>query len=294
MSSRWVGSLSIVFFAMAIGSNCAPAGAQSRVYNDVDYGRSNGSSQLLDATIPAGEGPFPAAIIVHGGAWVSGNRKANVQPLFRPLTAAGFAWFSIDYTLMKDISQLGDGVGDVERAIAFVKMHAAQYRVNPDKIALIGESAGGQLAAMAALSGEPGTRVRAVVAMYAPTDLASLARSSTYIPPSYRNAVAGTPFEGLILAGLAELSPINRVSRDMPPFLFIHGTADTLVPFEQSVSMCDRMKAAGAKCEVYPVHGGGHGMLWWQSDGVGTGYRKVLIDWLDKTLGVAGPARIGH
>jgi dipeptidyl aminopeptidase/acylaminoacyl peptidase len=96
------------------------------------------------------------------------------------------------------------------------------------------------------------------------------------------------------MAGLAGLSPINRVSRDMPPFLFIHGTADTLVPFVQSVNMCDRMKAAGAKCEVYPVHGGGHGMLWWQSAGVGTHYRKVMIDWLDKTLGVAGPARIGR
>lgn len=291
MSPRWVALFPIVFCATVVHSNCAPAHAL--VYNDVEYCHSNGNAQLLDATIPAGEGPFPAAIIVHGGAWVSGNRKTNVQPLFRPLTAAGYAWFSIDYTLVRDISQLGDGVGDVERAIAFVKTHAAEYRVDPNRIALIGESAGGQLAAMAAMSGKPETRVQSVVAMYAPTDLASLARSSTYLPPSYRNAVAGTPFEGLLMAGLAALSPINRVSRDMPPFLFIHGTDDTLVPFEQSVSMCDRMKAAGAKCEVYPVQGG-HGMLWWQSAGVGTGYRKVMIDWLDKTLGVPAPARIGH
>jgi alpha-L-fucosidase 2 len=279
---------------MATGLSCAPAQARDRIYTDVEYSSSEGRPLLLDAAIPAGEGPFPAAIIVHGGAWVSGNRRSNVQPLFKPLTEAGFAWFSIDYTLVKDISRLGAGVGDVEDAIAFVKTHATQYRVDPNRIALIGESAGGQLAAMAALSNEPGTQVQAVVAMYTPTDLASLAKSSTYIPPSYRKAVAGTALEGLILAGLAELSPINRVSRSMPPFLFIHGTADALVPFQQSVNMCDRMKAAGAKCEVYPVHGGAHGMLWWQSAGLGTEYRKVMIDWLDKTLSIAVPASIGR
>jgi len=285
MFPRWGALLSVFFLVMSTRVSGAPA----QVLDNVQYGGSSDAPLMLDAAIPAGEGPFPVAIIVHGGAWVSGNRKTNVQPLFRPLAEAGFARFSIDYTLVRDISQLGAGVHDVERAIVFVKSHAAQYHVDPNRIVLIGESAGGQLAAMAALSGEPGTRVQAVVAMYAPTDLAALAKSSTYIPPSYRKAIAGTPFEGLILAGLAELSPINRVSRNMPPFLFIHGTSDALVPFQQSVNMCDRMKAVGAQCEVYPVQGGGHGMLWWQSAGVGSGYRKAMINWLEKTLNVVRP-----
>jgi alpha-L-fucosidase 2 len=283
MFLRWGALLSVVFFTMATRLSSAPA----QVFNDVEYARAYGVSLRFDGTVPAGEGPFPAAIIVHGGAWVSGDRKANVQPLFKPLTAAGFAWFSISYTLVKDVSQLGAGVTDVQQAIAYVKSHAAQYNVDPNKIALIGESAGGQLAAMAALSGEPGAAVQAVVAMYAPTDLVALAKSSNYIPPSFRDAVAGTPFEGLLMAGLAQLSPINHVSRNMPPFLFIHGTADTLVPFQQSVAMCDRMKAAGAACEVYPVQNAGHGMLWWQSVGVSTGYRKGMIDWLERTLNVS-------
>ena len=189
---------------------------------------------------------------MHGGAWVSGNRKTNVQPLFRPLSAAGFAWFSIDYTLVKDLAQLGAGIEDVNHAVTFIKAHAAQYRVNPHKIALIGESAGGQIAAMAALSNGPGTGVQAVVAMYAPTDLAALAKSSNYIPPSFRNALAGTPFEAILMAGLSTFSPINQVRRNMPPFLFIHGTADPLVPFQQSVNMCDRMKAVGAAPKCIP------------------------------------------
>lgn len=286
MSLRWGALLSAVLFVMATRLSSAPA----QVYNDVEYGRAYGVSLRFDATIPAGEGPFPAAIIVHGGAWVSGDRKANVQPLFKPLTDAGFAWFSISYTLVRDASQLGAGVQDVEHAIAYVKSHAAQYNVDPNKIALIGESAGGQLAAMAALSGEPGTDVQAVIAMYTPTDLVALAKSSNYIPPSFRDAVAGTPFEALLMAALAQLSPINHVSRDMPPFLFIHGTADPLVPFQQSVAMCDRMKAVGAACEIYPVQNASHGMLWWQSAGVSTGYRKVMIDWLQKTLNVSHSA----
>ena len=97
----------------------------------------------------------------------------NVQPLFQPLTDAGFAWFSISYRLATDISQFGAAVSDVREAIRFVKSHAADYHIDPEKIALIGESAGGQLAEMAVLRGGPDTSVKAVVALYTPSDLVS-------------------------------------------------------------------------------------------------------------------------
>jgi dipeptidyl aminopeptidase/acylaminoacyl peptidase len=77
---------------------------------------------------------------------------------------------------------------------------------------------------------------------------------------------------------LAQLSPINNIRRDMPPFLFIHGTADAMIPFEQSRAMCDRMKAVEADCEVYPVKGGGHGILWWDSIGLGSGYMDKMVE----------------
>jgi acetyl esterase/lipase len=95
---------------------------------------------------------------------------------------AGSAWFSISYTLMTDVTKFGDVVQDVEAAIRFVKSHAAEYRVNSSRIALIGESAGGQLAVIAAKAPSPELRVRAVVALYAPTDLLSLAQDSKYVP----------------------------------------------------------------------------------------------------------------
>ena len=131
---------------------------------DVEYARAGKVSLRFDAHIPNGAGPFAAVILVHGGAWVMGDKTNNVQPLIQPLTDAGFAWFSISYRLAGDVArnpigaamQLGTAESDVRRAVAFVKDHAAEYRVNPNRIALLGESAGGQLAAMAAL--RPGVR----------------------------------------------------------------------------------------------------------------------------------------
>ena len=144
--------------------------------------------------------------------------------------------------------------------------NAQEYRIDPDRIALIGESAGGQLAGMAALNNAPGTSVKAVVAFYAPTDLVSLLTNSDLIPSSIRDAVQGTPFEGLLLARLAQLSPIGRVRGGMPPFLMIHGTADQLVPFEQSRAMCSKMQSVGASCDLFRVPGGGHGLRRWESN----------------------------
>jgi dipeptidyl aminopeptidase/acylaminoacyl peptidase len=139
---------------------------------------------------------------------------------------------------------------------------------------------------MAVLRGGPDTSVKAVVALYTPSDLVSLAKNSTYIPVSVRNSIHGTPWEALILAGLAQLSPINSVRPEMPPFLLIHGTADAMVPFSQSSEMCARMQQAGASCELYSVEGGGHGMRWWESSPkLAIPYKRKIIEWLRQELG---------
>src|SRR3954449_844182 len=256
MSSRlWVTPLSCLCAA-----GVAAAGGTIEVRRDIEYARVGDMRLALDAGLPQTAGACPAVIVVHGGGWVRGDRALDVAPLLQPLSDAGFAWFSISYRLMNDVTQFGAGVEDVEAAIRFVKAHAAEYRIDPNRIALVGESAGGQLAAMAALNDDPATRVKAVVALYAPTDLAGIARTSKQVPQWIRDNLQGTPFEGIILARLKQLSPIEHVRRDMPPFLLIHGTADTLGPFEQSRAMCDRMKSAGASCELYPVKGAGHGV----------------------------------
>jgi acetyl esterase len=250
-------------------------------YTNVEFSRVAGVPLVMDAAVPRGEGPFPAVIMVHGGAWVRGDRRVDVQPLFAPLSEAGFGWFSIDYRLMTDITQFGAAVGDVEAAINFVRARAAEFRIDPKRIALLGESAGGQLAAIAALNEAPDFKVRGVVALYAPTDLLALAQHSPFLSQWVHDNLLGSPL--LISARLKQLSPIERVTRDMPPFLLIHGTADPLVPFEQSLAMCDRMTVAGAPCELYAVKGAGHGMRWW-SNGSSEGYQREMVRWLRERL----------
>jgi alpha-L-fucosidase 2 len=237
----------------------------------------------MDVSAPAGANSVPAAIIVHGGAWVRGDRRIDVEPLFEPLSRAGIAWFSIDYRLTSDVSQFGDAIEDVEAAIRYVKSHAPEFGVDPNRIALIGESAGGQLAGMAALAGKPDISVAAVVALYAPTDLVSLAKQSTFVPKELRDSIQGTPFEAFMLARLAQLSPLENIHPGMPPFLLIHGTADSLVPFEQSQAMCARIKSAGAKCELYAVPGGNHGIRWWESIAeLRRPWKTEMVRWLER------------
>jgi alpha-L-fucosidase 2 len=256
---------------------------------DIEYARPDGVSLRLDAAVPQGDGPFPAVIIVHGGGWVRGDRRSDVQPLFAPLAAAGFAWFSIDYRLTTDWMRFGEAVDDVEEAIRFVKSHAKNYRVDASRIGLIGESAGGQLAAMAALRIGAESPVRAVVALYTPMDLVGLARTSAFAPEQIRNALAGSPMEPYVVARLSKLSPIENVAPNMPPFLLIHGTDDPLVPYEQSRLMYATMSRAGASCELYTVPGAGHGLLWWESDpAMARGYKREMVHWLNRHLGTHG------
>ncbi len=263
--------------------------AQAENLENIEYGQVDGISLRMDAHIPEGKGPFPAAIIVHGGGWVRGDRRTDVQPLFQPLERAGFVWFSISYRLVNNSSGLasmlflGQAVDDVKKAIAHVKTNSAEYKIDPDRIALIGESAGAQLASLAALKPDPSGSVKAVVAFYSPSDLEMLARTSKQIPDSIRQAVQGSPLAEMLLAGLRTLSPVNFVRKDMPPFLLIHGTSDALVPFSQSEQMCDRIQEVGGACELYPVSGGGHGMRWWESSHI-TDYKKRMIEWLEREL----------
>lgn len=252
------------------------------VRRGIEYGQAGNTRLLMDSYVPHGEGPFPAVVIVHGGAWITGDRRLSVEPLFQPLSDAGFAWFSISYRLANEAMMFGAAIQDVEAAVLYIRSHASEYDVDPGRIALAGESAGAQLASMAALSPELKGMVKGVVALYSPSDLVSLAKTSDRVPPELRRAVEGTPWAEFLLGGLRRLSPLYNVRPDMPPFLLIHGTADSLVPFEQSERMCARMREAGASCDVYPVKGGGHGIRWWEHSSTLTAYKKVMVDWLDK------------
>src|SRR5216683_5043170 len=129
--------------------------ARAAELKDVVYAAVNGARLTLDAHVPDGAGPFPAAILVHGGGWVAGDKEQYITYIFEPLSNAGFAWFSINYRLAPNYTFPADAE-DVEEAIRWVKAKAAKYHVDASRIALIGESAGGHLVSFVGARQAPG------------------------------------------------------------------------------------------------------------------------------------------
>lgn len=256
--------------------------ASAEVRRNIEYGRAGDQSLQMDAYTPQGDVPRPAAIVVHGGGWVMGNRETNVAPLLRPLQEHGYAWFSISYRFANDVFQFGAAVDDVQQAIQHVRQHAGEYNIDPTRIVLIGESAGAHLAVLAVMR-EPRS-VSAVVAFYCPSDLESLAQQSRSIPEAVRQAVLASGLGDVILDRLRHLSPLQHVRPDLPPFLLIHGTADTLVPYDQSQRLQAKLRESGVPCELIPIKGGGHGLRWWEHSPNFVSYRKQMFDWMEKRV----------
>jgi acetyl esterase len=263
---------------------------------DVEYAHPGGKPLLVDLHVPEGPGPFPAAILIHGGGFDEGSRSTNVRPLFAVLADAGFAWFSIDYRMAPEF-RFPQASEDVRSAIQWLKANAAAYRVDVSKIALIGESAGGFLVNYAGTHETPGTRVAAVVDFYGPVDYGKLAALRRDHPERFnmtsinRHAANGGGIhffgaEQLDQAGLAKLralAPIAAVHAGMAPFLCIHGTRDDQVVYEQSPAMCEAMRRVGAGCELITIEGGGHGMSGWNNPDM-QHWKPEMIAWLKKTL----------
>ena len=265
---------------------------------DVEYTKPGGHPVLLDLHVPDGPGPFPAAILVHGGGFDEGSKSTNCRPLFEPLANAGFAWFSIDYRMAPEF-HFTEANEDMNSAIRWVKANSGKYHVDTSKIVLIGESAGGYLVNYAGTHESKDTRVAAVVDFYGPVDYGKLASQRRDHPENFnmksinRHAAngGGIRFFGvqqLDDAGLAQLkkvSPIAGVHARMAPFLAIHGTKDDQVSFDQSPALCDAMHKVKATCDLITVEGGGHGMSGWKAPEM-QHWTPEMIAWLRKTLNV--------
>jgi alpha-L-fucosidase 2 len=252
--------------------------------NDIEFSHPGGESLTLDAHIPEGAGPFAAVILVHGGGWSMGDKQAAfVKPLFPTLDRSGLAWFSINYRLAPK-HPYPAALRDVEEAIRYVKHHAKEFRVDPSRIALLGESAGGHLVALAGTHPQPDTAVAAVIPFYGAFDLEALVTPRGEVSKGFRQFLSISDLSAKSRAVLREASAASYVKPGLPPFLLIHGTRDEAVPYEQSVKFCDALKAAGDACELYTVEGGIHGVINWEKHPDQHSYKDVLVDWLRKTL----------
>jgi alpha-L-fucosidase 2 len=256
------------------------------VRNDIEFARPDGEPLLMDAHIPPGAGPHAAVILVHGGGWTAGTKRANfIQPLFGPLDESGLAWFSIDYRLAPR-HPYPAAVRDVEEAIRYIKAHAKDYRVDPKRLALMGESAGGHLVALVATRATPETRVAAVVPFYGAFDLEALLAGKKEVSKGMTGFLGITDLSEKSRSVLREASAATYVKKGLPPFLLIHGTKDEAVPYDQSVKFKAQLKAVGVKTEFYTVENGIHGVINWEKVPQQHSYKPVMQQWLRKTLKV--------
>jgi acetyl esterase/lipase len=250
--------------ALCVADEPKAGAIQEIVYTKV------GSTELkLDLLSPAsGEGPFPAILIIHGGAWRAGN-KTDVRPIMPEFVKHGYVAVSPQYRFCpKDVFPAQ--VHDVKAAVRWIKANARKYRIDPDRIGAIGFSAGGHLALLLGVtgaadglegSGEAGpssgdTRIKAVVNYFGPTDLAA-----PDIPdiskPLVKDFLGGTPEAKPDAAKRA--SPVTYVSKDDAPVLTFQGTNDPLVPFNQAVKLAQAMTKAGVPGRVELLIGASHG-----------------------------------
>jgi alpha-L-fucosidase 2 len=277
----------ILVWSLALGAECA--GAQ--LVRDIEYGRADGESLRLDVSVPEGPGPFPIAILVHGGGWSGGDKSgsdhpsdsADISPWFAPLTAAKFTWFSINYRLAP-VHRWPACFADVQAAIRWVKAHAAAYKGDPHRLALFGHSAGGHLVCLAGTEPTDDTSVQAVVGFAPVTDFEYELPIRGGLSKSLQNLLdRPQAVTADALAILREISPINRVKQGLPPFLIVHGDADKTVPIEESRNFAAKLQASGVTCDLIVIPGAPHRLMSW--DQFDPHYADKVIAWLRKTLG---------
>jgi len=249
---------------------------------NIQYGETGGDKLLLDAHVPAGNGKHPVVVIVHGGGWMAGGREQDIVPVFAPY-ATNFTWFTIDYRLAPT-NRWPAGFEDVQTAIRWAKQHAVEYKGDPDRIALLGYSAGGQLVTLAGVRAAADTRVQAIVALAPPTDLVAdnERRGGLSLPMKNLFGCDTTNLTDPVRAVLRDNSPITYVKPGLPPFLLIQGSADKTVPPGQAVAFQEKFPAGG--CDLIMIPGGQHRLSdWTEFDPAWPGR---LVAWLEDKLAV--------
>ncbi|MGN9911379.1 alpha/beta hydrolase fold domain-containing protein [Phytohabitans sp. LJ34] len=255
----------------------------------------------LDLYLPAGEGPWPLVVWVHGGAWRNGDRKTLPEtylPLgfFDRIQRRGYAVASVDYRLSAEATFPAQ-LHDLKAAIRWLRGHAGDFGLDPGRFALWGESAGGHLVALAGLTadsddprleGDAGvsTAVQAVVDWYGVSDMIHTVRLSDDDPEV--QLLGGQPAELRELAALA--SPAEHAHADAPPFLCVHGTDDKIVPYSQSEHLAAVLHAYGVRCDLHPVPGADH--IFRGAPDVAA-LIEASIDFLDDVLKPGQPAAVG-
>jgi acetyl esterase/lipase len=255
---------------LALALLLPPAATAQMLHQDIVYAEVGTQKLTLDLHTPATQSGL-LIVYVHGGAWRSGD-KADVPIL--DLVAAGFPIASINYRLTPE-APFPANIHDIKAAIRFLRARQTDFRLNAGRIALVGSSAGGHLAALAGVTNHhPGleekvgdhpdqsSAVQAIVSFYGASNLTTILSQSTahglkVRVPALQLLLGGQPDEKPELARLA--SPVFQLDPSDPPLLLIHGDADPQMPPAQSDELAAAYRRLGLKVQHVVLPGSVHG-----------------------------------
>jgi acetyl esterase/lipase len=244
-----------------------PPGA--RMLLNMAYVPDGGERQKLDLYLPATGTNWPLIVWIHGGGWLEGDKE---KPPGLRFLRHGFALTSINYRLSQDAIFPAQLI-DCKAAIRWLRAHAAENGIDPNRIGVWGASAGGHLVAMLGTTGEVkefdqgenlgvSSRVQAVCDWFGPTDFTQI----TNYPSDIKHGADDSPESRLIggpvsqnIEKAQQANPIRYITKDDPPFLIMHGDKDPAVPLEQSQLLAEALQKAHVPVTFRIVPGGGHG-----------------------------------
>ncbi|MEO0538330.1 MAG: alpha/beta hydrolase [Cyanobacteria bacterium P01_A01_bin.123] len=246
----------------------------SKHWKSIEYANES-PSQNLDIFLPkTGDPPYPTILYIHGGGFMAGNKHGGANAIAQPTLLKGYAFVTIDYRLSGE-ALFPAAVNDSLDAVRFLKANAEAYNIDPNRIAVWGSSAGGNLATMVATKGnaKDETDVRAAVNWFGPIEFDTMdaqfeqlglepkmgKTSSDSSPESrYLGVIVGTD-EAAVL--VTDANPETYIDSSDPPMYIQHGSADTNVPYLQSKNFADKLSAAIGEDKVVfeLLDGAGHG-----------------------------------
>ncbi len=273
--------LALCLAAIAAGCGGGPAAfSVAPSQKDVAYAGTAGT-QKLDLYLPAGKGPFPVIINIHGGGFKLGDKGMVDDAMGKAFLNAGYAIASINYRLSGE-APFPAAVLDAKAAVRYLRANAGKYNLDPNRIVAFGESAGGNLASMLGTTGDVAefddpslgnadvsSRVQAVINWFGPNDFAQMDAQAKAqgCPASDQTHNQASSFESLYLGAavptvpdlVAKANPITYISSDDPAFLIQKGDQDCTVPIENTKMLADALSAAGLDVRYDLLKGVGHG-----------------------------------
>jgi len=245
------------------------------LHPNIPYANDTLKKHLLDIYLPPhASGNTPLVVWVHGGGWMLNDKYADMgymKETVKGFIENGYALASIDYR-HSTTAIFPAQIQDCNLALEYLYQHAGEYKIDKNRIALIGFSAGGHLASLLALSANnhiqdfypsgksPHFKIKCVLDFYGPSDFIAIAGNRAVAASTERDPVSillgAFPLQRPDLAKRA--SPVTYVDKDDPPFFIVQGEKDESVPYTQSVLLSSWLTVSGVKNQLTVVPGAPH------------------------------------